>query len=125
MSLCPFLSEVPYWDACGIIQEVGGCWKPKVHWRDGGREGIPIRTAKTGINIMIYRYMEKYKDPSDPIFAFLRYKLSDEQYNFVIKMRDLSPIEFRAVTRNHFDQVIKTKKETPYVNTIGSLVGQS
>lgn len=120
MSLRPYLVGKPFDDACGIIQEVGGCWKPK-----GKRHSVSLRTAQTGVNYMVWLYMKNYQHSSDPIFAFLRHMLNDEQYDFVIRMRDITSVEVHSATEKYVNQVIKTKKETPYVNAIGSLAGQS
>ena len=116
----PYLSGIPFDDACGIIQEVGGCWK-----RKDKRHPVSLRTAKTGVNYMVWLYMKDYQNPSDPIFAFLRYMLNDEQYDFVIRMRDITSVEVHSATEKYVNQVIKTKKETPYVNPIGSVAGQA
>lgn len=116
MSLCPHLSGVPHDDACGIIQEAGCCWKAK-----DKRMPVALRLCPTGINYMIWLYTRKYRDPSDPIYAFLRFKLNDEQFGLVVRMRDMTPIEAKMATNSYFDKILtKTKKEKPYVDALGA-----
>lgn len=121
MSICPFISGVPYDDACGIIQELGGCLHPK-----DKRISVGLRLCENGVNYMVWLYTKQYKDPSDPIYSFLKHKLNDEQFALVERMRDMTSIEVRAITNAYFDKILtKTKKEKPYADAIGSLAGKA
>lgn len=60
-----------------------------------------------------------------PIYEYLKKHLTPEEYELVVRMRDITRLEFAALSDAAWKNLTKTKKEKPYANTVGSLAGQS
>jgi len=119
-----------YGDACAILQDIGG---PGLRARNivrktNGLPNLDVKTyaAKNGIYYSIFYILcvQPGYPCGHPIYEYLKLKVGDDQYAEIVRMRDMTRLEFKALTEQ-LHQTTKTQKEKPYVNTIGSLAGQS